>query len=88
MGLETIAALAVLSSMASGVQAGAQATKDRGTTHLPTASAAALAGEKEAKIRGRSKGRTSTLATAGGGGGLSESPTLGRPSLLGGAARA
>ncbi len=83
MGLEVMAALAVLSSMASGVTAGAQAAKKDKSPVVPSRSAAALAAEKEGAAAAKRRGRASTLSMAGDG--LSETPTLGRTSLLGSA---
>jgi hypothetical protein len=50
---------------------------------VPKRSAAAIEAQKQAALAGKRRGRSSTLTTPGGG--LSETPTLGRASLLGAA---
>jgi len=82
MGLEAIAAAAIFGTLASTGMAVAQGVRGAKEPKVPDpAFARAEAARKEAEKAAARRGRASTLATPPGG--LSESPTLGRPSLLG-----
>jgi hypothetical protein len=87
MGLIEIAAIgSLIGSLASAGTSIATGVKSVKTPAAPDpAAAAAEARRKQEEAQRGRRGRQSTLTTAGGG--LSEQPTLGRPSLLGSASQ-
>ncbi len=86
MGIEAMALLAALATTATSIGSSLSADKKRSDLARRArreAEAAAEAGQKEGALAAKRRGRASTLTTPRGG--LSEMPTLGRPSLLGAA---
>jgi len=86
MGAAELAVMSIMATLASTGASMAQSAKHKSDARDAKAAAEAKAEaqrsmlEKSARER-HLRGRSSTLTTPGGG--LSESPTLGRPSLLG-----
>ena len=83
MGLETLAMAAIIGgSLASvGTSVASAVRKPPKAALADEAAAKREAARKQAEQERARRGRSSTLMTPGGG--LGESPTLGRPSLLG-----
>ena len=83
-GIDLLTAAALMGTLFSTGLSAANAMVDTSKEPVvPKRSAAATEAQKQAALAGKRRGRSSTLTTSGGG--LSETPTLGRPSLLGAA---